>query len=200
MDILLEKSQELKSQAENFLTYHGIEKILQKYLCIHYTGSFLYNLMCWRDIDIAFEYKDHDVKKAFNYIFSELIKKNEVIDIHYMDGVNFKTRKGLPKGYYLGFDMFDSAINDKWKVDMWFLDEEHFKDKVKFDGEMKSRLTLSKMKKIIKLKFKYMGNSNRVPSLISYHIYQAFLFKGLEKDQDIVEYINSCLNTNFKNA
>ena len=80
------------------------------------------------------------------------------------------------------------------------LDKKRFKDKKKFDDQIKSKLTLSKMEKIIKLKFKYMGDSNRVPSLVSYYIYQAVLFKNLEKDQDIIEYVNSCLNTDFKNA
>jgi hypothetical protein len=184
---LLRKSQILKTEAQAFLVNYKIEELLKRYFNVYYTGSFSYDLMCWRDIDIVLEFKnkDYDIKKAFNYIFSELIKKDGIIDIHYIDGLNFKVRKGLPKGHYLGFDMFDYAINDKWKVDIWLLDPKFFKDKKRFDDQMKAKLSLNSIEQIIELKFKYMGDLGRVPSLISYYIYQAVLFEDLETEEEI---------------
>lgn len=160
---------------------------------MRYTGSFSYDLMCWRDIDIVLELKEssQSIKDAFGNVFAKLITKNGIADIHYMDGSNFEIRRGLPKGHYLGFDIQDDSSNDKWKVDTWLLDKQYFQKSRKLDQDMRLKLNLQNREKIIKLKFRYMNNSNRVPSLVSYYIYNAVLFKNFTNEEEIIEYVNN---------
>jgi hypothetical protein len=190
---LLQRSQSLKSEAQDFLNRYDIDAILGKYFNVRYTGSFSYDLMCWRDIDIVLELKEssQSIKDAFGNVFAKLITKNGIADIHYMDGSNFEIRRGLPKGHYLGFDIQDDSSNDKWKVDTWLLDKQYFQKSRKLDQDMRLKLNLQNREKIIRLKFRYMNNSNRVPSLISYYIYNAVLFKNFTNEEEIIEYVNN---------
>ncbi len=190
---LLQRSQSLKSEAQDFLNRYDIDAILGKYFNVYYTGSFFYDLMCWRDIDIVLELKEssQSIKDAFGNVFAKLITKNGIADIHYMDGSNFEIRRGLPKGHYLGFDIQDDSANDKWKVDTWLLDKQYFQKSRKLDQDMRLKLNLQNREKIIKLKFRYMNNSNRVPSLVSYYIYDAVLFKNFTSEEEIIGYVNN---------
>jgi hypothetical protein len=97
----------------------------------------------------------------------------------------------LPKGHYLGFDIQDDSANDKWKVDTWLLDKQYFQKSRKLDQDMRLKLNLQNREKIIKLKFRYMNNSNRVPSLVSYYIYDAVLFKNFTSEEEIIGYVNN---------
>jgi hypothetical protein len=190
---LLQRSQSLKSEAQDFLNRYDIDAILGKYFNVYYTGSFFYDLMCWRDIDIVLELKEssQSIKDAFGNVFAKLIIKDGIADIHYMDGSNFEIRRGLPKGHYLGFDIQDDSANDKWKVDTWLLDKQYFQKSRKLDQDMRLKLNLQNREKIIKLKFRYMNNSNRLPSLASYYIYNAVLFKNFTSEEEIIGYVNN---------
>ncbi len=190
---LLQKSQNLKLGAQNFLKHYNITALLGEYFNVHYTGSFAYDLMCWRDIDIVLELKEdaENIKDIYGKVFTKLITKDGLTEIDYKDGSKFEIRKGLPKGHYLGFDMHDDSVNNKWKVDTWLLDKQHFQKSKKLDHDIKLNLTPQNREKIIKLKFVYMNNSDRVPSLASYYIYNAVLFKNLVNDEEIIEYVNN---------
>ena len=190
---LLQRSQSLKSEAQDFLNECDMDATLGKYFNVYYTCSFFYDLMCWRDIYIVLELKEssQSIKDAFGNVFAKLITKNGIADIHYMDGSNFEIRRGLPKGHYLGFDIQDDSANDKWKVDTWLLDKQYFQKSRKLDQDMRLKLNLQNREKIIKLKFRYMNNSNRVPSLASYYIYDAVLFKNFTSEEEIIEYVNN---------
>lgn len=190
---LLQKSQNLKLEAQDFLKHNNIDVLLEEYFNVHYTGSFAYDLMCWRDIDIILELKEsgQSIEDAFGKVFAKLITKDGIAEIDYKDGSNFEIRKGLPKGHYLGFDIHDDSINNKWKVDTWFLDKPYFQKSKKLDHDIRLKLNPQNREKIIKLKFRYMNNSSRVPSLASYYIYNAVLFKNFINDEEIIEYVNN---------
>ena len=108
-----------------------------------------------------------------------------------MDGSSFEIRRGLPKGHYLGFDIYDNSVSDKWKIDTWLLDKRYFQKSRKLDHDMGLKLNSQNREKIIRLKFAYMNNSSRVPSLASYYIYDAVLFKNFTSDDEIIEYVNN---------
>ena len=97
----------------------------------------------------------------------------------------------MPKGHYLGFDVYDYSVGDKWKVDAWLLDKQYFQKSKKLDHDITLKLNPQNREKIIKLKFRYMNNSSRVPSLASYYIYNAELFKNFINDEEIIEYVNN---------
>ncbi len=189
----LQKSQNLKLEAQAFLKHYNIAALLGEYFNVHYTGSFAYDLMCWRDIDIILELKESNqsIKDLFGKVFTKLIIKDGIANVDYKDGSNFEIRKGLPKGHYLGFDVYDYSVGDKWKVDAWLLDKQYFQKSKKLDHDITLKLNPQNREKIIKLKFRYMNNSSRVPSLASYYIYNAVLFKNFINDEEIIEYVNN---------
>jgi hypothetical protein len=113
-----------------------------------------------------------------------------ILDIHFIDGLNFKIRNGLPRGYYLGFDMLDERIIEKWKIDLWVLDGEDFNKSQIFMRDAKLALTQELKELIINLKFKLMNGNNRVPSLMSFHLYHAVLFEGLRDEEEILNFVN----------
>ena len=102
-------------------------------------------------------------------MFTKLITKDGITEIDYKDGSNFEIRNGLPKGHYLGFDIYDYSVGDKWKIDTWVLDKQYFQKIRKLDHDMRLKLNPQSREKIIKLKFRYMNNSSRVPPLASYY-------------------------------
>jgi hypothetical protein len=186
------QSRILSIEAQDFLERKKIEEILSLHGKTHYTGSYALDMMCWKDIDIMLEVSNiEDSKIHFHNIIGELLKLPGIMDIHFIDGMNFKIRPGLPKGYYLGLDMFDERIVEKWKVDVWILDAEDFEKSHKFMSEAKQKLTPELKELIIYLKFQLMGQNKRVPSLMSFHLYNAVLFEGLRNENEILEFINN---------
>ena len=190
---LLQKSQNLKLEAQAFLKHNNIDVLLGEYFNVYYTGSFAYDLMCWRDIDIVLELKEnsYSINDIYGKVFTKLITKDGITEIDYKDGSSFEIRRGLPKGHYLGFDIYDNSVSDKWKIDTWLLDKQYFQKSRKLDHDMGLKLNSQNREKIIRLKFAYMNNSGRIPSLVSYYIYDAVLFKNFINDEEIIEYVNN---------
>lgn len=186
------QSRILGIEAQDFLERKKIEEILSLHGKIHYTGSYALDMMCWKDIDIVLEVSNiEDSKIHFHNIIGQLLELPDIMDIHFIDGMNFKIRPGLPKGYYLGFDMFDERIVEKWKIDMWVLDAEDFSKNQVFMNEAKQKLTPELKELIINIKFQLMGENKRVPSLMSFHLYNAVLFEGLRNENEILEFIKN---------
>ncbi|MFQ3307010.1 MAG: hypothetical protein ACI8ZF_000247 [Candidatus Midichloriaceae bacterium] len=190
-DYLLNSSV-LRIEAEDFIKRIKLEDVLSKEGNIHYAGSYKFDMMCWRDIDIILELEDgKNPKDVLLNIITKFIHSESIRDIHFFDNFNFKVKDGLPKGHYLGFDIEDTRIIENWKIDIWILDKEDYISSMKFMKEIDMKITEELKNLAINVKYKLKGKNHRVPSTMSFKVYKAIFNDGLRDESEIIKYVNN---------
>lgn len=154
---------------------------------IIFTGSYLLDLMVWKDIDCQILLRNtDDPYLAFVKMVERLFRLKAVKNIKL---INFIKRRGsaMPEGLYCGIQY--SYLDEDWKIDIWYLLENDFKKSKKFIDKVSDMLTDIQRKEILYWKFRILGENNRIPHLASYYLYQAILFEGLKSENQIMQYL-----------
>jgi len=130
MENVFKISKGYKDQADKLLKERGLVKDLERHGEVHFTGAYAADLMMHGDIDIAVvREKAFSIEEVFE-IFRELYFKRTFRN-YFLGGDWDDPRKGteFPHGYYIGLK---EKINDeKWKIDIWFMNEKEFGDRKK---------------------------------------------------------------------
>lgn len=180
MDIL-DHAQEIKKQADKLLQDAKIVETLKDFGEIQFAGSYSLNLMVNRDIDLYVineKYTKEDVLKALNsFIHQEFFN-----GYLYYDFTNFK-REGFPKGDYIGLKT--RVNNVKWKIDIWFLNQDLPKRKELINSMQK--LSNEQKKLILELKHYIKERDLDIPSTV---VYENILTNKIHNIGDFIKLID----------
>ena len=108
------RARELREEADCLLKGGGLLALLGGYGEPCPTGSFITDLMVWRDLDIELISDDLDVAGFFR-LGGDLASNLKPARMHYRDEYITGT-EGLPRGRYWGIYL---AEPDAWKIDLW---------------------------------------------------------------------------------
>jgi len=186
---IVQKSKNLRSNANNFLEKKSFHCLLSKYGEVVYTGSYETDLMVWPDIDIQLIIPpEHSKLDQIMRLSHDLLNDSDVQNIKL---INFYLTKkpGMPDGIYLGAKIKDRDSNISWKIDIWALEPESLKENIKFTKNIKNKLTPELKELIIKWKYELMGDDDRVPQFGSYYLYKAILDENLRNKEEILAYL-----------
>ena len=188
-----ERADSIQVEAQSFLEKSTISKILELYGQVNLYGSFAFGTMCSREIDILLKIDTNltnDKRDIVQEITEKLFKlKQEIIDIHFIDCFNFKIKKNLPKGFYLGFDIADNSIVETWHFDIWLLSTEDFLKNMAFVKTVKELMTPELKRIIMATKNALTKRNEKVNLSVSYKIYQAVLIEKLRNEEEIFSFI-----------
>tara|TARA_A100001015_G_scaffold314002_1_gene422546 strand:- start:1788 stop:2393 length:606 start_codon:yes stop_codon:yes gene_type:complete len=190
------RSRFLQIEAADFLKRSEIINIISPYGKIHFSGSYEFETMCWHGIDIILQIEDIlNSKNVLREVTAKLYRKKEIVDIHFIDCFNFKIRKGLPKGFFIGFDIIDEKIVENWRIDIWILCQEDFNKSQVFANDVKTKMTDELKDLIIKIKFALLGEKKKLPQMISNKLYEAILFKNMRDEEEIKKFVEANTQT-----
>jgi len=114
----------------------GLEAIIKPYNEIVLSGSYVLDLMVWRDLDLFVDIqkiKQEDIYDIATDIFNQfkptwLETKN-----------TFNETSGCPQGYFLGFET-NIVENNLWNIDIWFTNNEHINQNQNYLNNIKNKL------------------------------------------------------------
>ncbi len=175
---------ELKTEADLLIFKCRLPELLAVYAGWFIGGSYSYDLMCWRDLDIYVLDPEHDLKQCFE-IGYELTRRLAGKKSRFTDNVG-----GEPSGFYWGIKLGD-VRQGAWKLDIWFLDLVGYEQHAAYSSYMREKLTTENRSSILAIKEAYWQRPEYRDTVTSDLIYRAVLDYGVRTMRDFVSFIKS---------
>ena len=127
----------LISEADIILYDYGLLEILRKYGNPIVHGSYLLNLMTWRDLDVYLENDEINVEDFFN-LGMDIAAELKPRKMSYRNESIGKT-PNLPEGLYWGV-YTTLKLPDEWKIDIWALNSDQIRSQCRKPEDLKSEI------------------------------------------------------------
>jgi hypothetical protein len=171
----------LKAEADLLIDDCGIHKLLVAYEEWFIGGSYSYDLMCWRDLDIYVLDPEHDLKQCFEIAYV-LTTRLDAKKSRFTNNIG-----GEPNGLYWGIKLGD-VLEGAWKLDVWFMERLSYAQHANYAAEMRARLSAETRSAILEIKEAYWHRPEYRDTITSDLIYSAVLDKGV---RDVVGFERS---------
>lgn len=184
------RSRRLREEATALIHQAGLDGILRRYGNPHYTGSYFLDLMAWPDLDIELSLApDPFSLEAFFDLGREIAQACTVSWMTFHNRVWFRPFEQVPKGLYWNIHVADAAFTEEWNIDLWSLEASVLEGNWRQMQQTAAALDEAKRRTIVALKHSLLTEAGRTPRFSGYHLYQAVLFKGLTRREEIMQYL-----------
>lgn len=173
---LIETDLLIRHEADEILHQKGLLSLLKKYGTPHIAGSYVLQLMTWRDLDIYLE-ADEIVETSFFRLGGQIASTLCPVKMHFRNELIAQS-EGLPRGLYWGVYLGDERKGD-WKIDIWALDGDQCQMAIDYGTDLARRLTPETRLSILDIKSQCWQDPNYRRSFTSQDIYQAVLEEGV---------------------
>lgn len=170
------KNQALKAEADLLIQSCGLRELLSNYERWFVGGSYSYDLMCWRDLDVYILDRQADLKQCFEVGY-ELTRRLGAKKARFTNNVSSAPRANEPSGFYWGIKLGDER-QGAWKLDVWFLDLPAFEEHENYGAQMRRRLTAETARVIREIKEAFWRRPEYRDTITSDLIYRAVLDHG----------------------
>jgi hypothetical protein len=183
---LLEQNQQIKKEADSILTGKGLFHLLTQYGTPHISGSYMLDLMTWRDLDIYLE-TDKINEQNFFKLGGEIASNLNPVKMSFRNETISKTH-GLPYGLYWG-TYLGNERHGAWKIDLWAVNSIECQKLLKYCLDIKEKLTPDYALHILDIKSKCWQDPEYRRSFTSMDIYKAVLENGVSDIMGFREYL-----------
>jgi hypothetical protein len=173
---------ELKQEADLLIGRCELPELLAVYPAWVIGGSYSYDLMCWRDLDIYVLDPQHDLKCCFE-IGYELTARLAAKKSRFTNNVG-----SAPNGLYWGIKLGDER-RGAWKLDVWFLAQADFDQHAAYSSNLRARLTPEQRSSILEIKEAYWRRPEYRDTITSDLIYRAVLDNGVRSISDFARFV-----------
>jgi hypothetical protein len=172
----------LKAEADLLIRGCGLPELLAAYPRWMIGGSYSYDLMCWRDLDIYILDPEHDLRRCFELGY-QLSSRLAAWKSRFTNNLG-----GEPRGFYWGIKLGD-VRQGAWKLDVWFLDLAGYEQHAAYSSGMCERLTAEQRASILEIKEAYWRRPSYRDTVTSDLIYRAVLDQGVRGVGDFERFI-----------
>ena len=175
---LFRRQLELQSEAAHVITDLRLMDVLAEAGVANPVGSLAFGLMVWRDIDYTVACRTLDVG-VVTAIGSRFAAHPRVRSVEFRNdsGEWNQDFSSYPDGLFLGIEY---AADQRWELDIWFVDEPARQPDLAHVREMAQRLTDEHRAAILEIKHAWHGRSG----YSSHQIYRAVLDHGVRSVAD----------------
>jgi hypothetical protein len=178
----------LKKEADDILYKKGLMDILDSFGTPHIHGSYLLDLMTWRDLDIYLEI-DHISETDFFLLGERVSRLLDPVKMNFRNEIRAKTN-GLPAGLYWGIYLGNERAG-AWKIDLWVVSSSECKRLLEFCNDVKQRLTEETKEIILEIKSQCWQDPEYRRSYSSADIYEAVLGRNVTSKEAFNRYLRS---------
>ena len=175
---------ELKKEANLLILQCRLAELLAVYPDWFIGGSYSYDLMCWRDLDIYVLDPMHDLKKCFEAGY-ELTERLAAKKSFFTNNVG-----GEPNGLYWGIRLGD-VRQGAWKLDVWFLDRTGYEQHSDYSSSMSEKLTMENRRIILEIKEVYWRQASYRDTITSDRIYRGVLDNGIRTVSEFERFVQT---------
>lgn len=184
------RSRYLKEEATAIIHEAGLDSILRRYGNLHYTGSYFLDLMVWPDLDIELSLDPDPFSLDAFFDLGRAIAQACVVSwMTFYNRVWFRPFEHIPHGLYWNIRVEDDAFTEEWNIDLWSFEPSVLEANWQQMQKTAAAIDEPKRRMIIELKHSLLTEKGRTPRFSGYHIYQAVLFKGLTRREEIIRYL-----------
>jgi hypothetical protein len=162
----------IKKEADEILYEKGLLQILNEFGQPRIAGSYSFDLMSWRDLDIYLETEMMAEENHF-LLGGKIAACFHPLKMSFRNELIGKTR-GLPAGLYWGVYLGDER-KGAWKIDIWVVNKEECERLMKYSSEIEKRLTPETRTYIMEIKSQCWQDPRYRKEYTSSDIYEAVL-------------------------
>jgi hypothetical protein len=177
----------IKGEADGILYENGLIDILSSFGKPHVHGSYLLDLMTWRDLDIYLQVDNISTTEFFK-LGERICGSFSPIKMSFRDELKAKT-KGLPKGLYWGVYLGNERAG-AWKIDIWAVSLSECERLLQYCSSIKQKLTAEGAQRIVAIKAGCWQDPEFRRSYSSSDIYKAVLDNNVTSIEEFKEYLN----------
>ena len=184
---LIETDLLIRREADEILHQKGLLSLLKGYGIPHIAGSYVLQLMTWRDLDIYLE-ADEIVEARFFHLGGQIAATLCPVKMNFRNERIGQT-EGLPRGLYWGVYLGDERRGD-WKIDIWTLDRDQYQQAIAYEADLARRLTPETRLSILAIKSQCWQDPGYRRSFSSQDIYRAVLEEGVTSMNEFEAFLN----------
>jgi hypothetical protein len=166
---------DIRAEADELLR-SGLRSLLNRHGEVHVVGSYVLELMAWRDLDIHVVQENLDVGRFFDLGggIARLLKPHRM---HFRDESAVGT-PGLPRGFYWGIYLGDER-RGAWKIDIWQTNQDAFDLVRRYGDALSARLNETNRSVIMDIKAACWRHPEYRRGFTSGDVYAAVLDRGV---------------------
>lgn len=177
---------QLRAEADGILQAHGLHSLLSEVGAVHVTGSYLLQLMTWRDLDIYLVAEGLAVERFF-WLGASIADLLEPARMSFRNERLART-PGLPDGLYWGVYV-PWASAELWKLDIWGIAPAEYARLRDYCPRLIERLTPATRRAILEIKSQCSSRPGYRKAFTSTDIYEAVLDGGVRDLTGFVAYV-----------
>lgn len=177
---LLSRSTSIQREANEFLQQE-LSDLLDKYGEVFVGGSYFYDLMVWRDLDIYMKAPTITIHEFFQ-LGAEITERSAAVKSYFTNN-----RGQNPNGLYWGIRLGDTRAG-AWKLDIWAVDEPDYQRHVDYAQTIRQRLTSETRALILQIKDAYWQSAAYRNQITSHVIYEAVLDQKVKSLEEFQQY------------
>jgi hypothetical protein len=179
----------LKEEADQLILKCKLQELLAGYAGWFIGGSYSYDLMCWRDLDVYILDPAHDLKQCFDVGYEITIRLGAKKSRFTNNLGNPGNVGSEPNGLYWGIKLGDIR-QGAWKLDVWFLDSVCYEQHAVYASEMRQKLTGATRTSILTIKRAYWQRPEFRDTVTSDLIYRAVFENGVRTVSDFERFLS----------
>jgi len=173
----------LKKEINDFNQRTGFLNLLSQYGKIHITGSYVYDLMAWRDYDLVLELvelNNANISKLVEEI-GTTISPNELKIFNNID----KRKTNRPEGYWIGIYV------DSWKIDLWVMDSLNAKKEVENTNKLNILLKNINKNELINIKQELSKDKDYHVKFSSVDLYNSYVHDNVRTVDEFYKWLST---------
>jgi hypothetical protein len=172
----------LKAEADLLIEECRLSELLASYSRWFVGGSYSYDVMCWRDLDIYVLDPQQDLERCFEIAYW-LTQRLAAKKSRFTNNIGAE-----PNGLYWGIRLGD-ARQGAWKLDIWFLDSVSYEQHASYSANMRERLTTESRSAILEIKDAYWRRPEYRDTITGDLIYRAVLDNAVRTIRDFEHFL-----------
>ncbi len=177
----------IMNEANKILYDQGLLEILGKYGTPVLTGSYVLELMTWRDLDIYLESNDMTEVRFFE-LGRDIALCLKPRRMQYRNEFVGKT-PGLPLGLYWGIYITGLDFPEEWKIDIWALDSQEMELCQEEFDDLRSRISIDDRPAILTIKHQFCQYSEYQRSFSSVDVYRAVIEEDIKSIEEFARWL-----------
>lgn len=146
---VIERDLMLRQEADDLLWSRGLHALLSQFGTPHVEGSYILQLMTWRDLDI-YLVGDQIPISSFFELGGRIAERFSPVKMSHRNECLART-PGLPQGLYWGVYLGDERAG-AWKIDIWAVEAGEYERLNAFSRSIAIRLTDETRRRILEIK------------------------------------------------
>lgn len=171
----------LKNEVNELDNRTGLSKLLKKHGRLHITGSYVYDLMAWKDYDLVLELpllETSSVDKIVNEIETTICPDK----LNIFDNTK-KENRNRPSGYWIGIYI------DSWKIDLWLMDSLNAGKEVENTAKFSTLLKDINKNELIAIKQELSKDKDYHAKFSSVDLYNSYLYGNVRSAEEFYKWL-----------